>query len=116
MGVQIKRGREWNQRIKMDGDAATIDTSNEIDLAVKANAIRALNNGDMETYVNLQSCAGGFMEKGKNTPVKVGSVTITELTDSNGIVHEIEDDPALVNSYVASGMTITSTRSEDVMR
>jgi hypothetical protein len=116
MGVVINKGRTWTQRLRMNGDAAEIDTSNDVDLAVKANVIRALNNGDMETVVNLQSIAGSFTEKGNQAAVKVGTTTITELTDANGVVHEIEDNPSLVSTYIASGMTITGTKSIDIMR
>ena len=116
MGVVINKGRTWTQRLRMNGEAAEIDTNNDVDLAVKANVIRALNNGDMETVVNLQSIAGSFTERGKQTSVKVGSTTITELKDANGVVHEIEDNPELVKTYISSGMSIIGTRTVDIMR
>ena len=116
MSVVINKGRTWTQRLRMNGEAAEIDTNNDVDLAVKANVIRALNNGDMETVVNLQSIAGSFTERGKQTSVKVGSTTITELKDANGVVHEIEDNPELVKTYISSGMSIIGTRTVDIMR
>ena len=116
MSVVINKGRTWTQRLRMNREPAEIDCSNDVDLAVKANVIRALNNGDMETVVNLQSIAGTFTERGKQTAVKVGSNTITELKDTNGVVHEVEDNPELVQTYISSGMSIIGTRTVDIMR
>ena len=115
MGVKLSSRREWDKNIKMNGEAAEIDESNEVDLAIKGSAIRAAQHGDFETLANLTHCAGAFKIKGKITPVKVGTSTTTVLTDLTGNTHEVTDDPALVDSYVKAGMSITSTSSVDIM-
>ena len=112
--ARLTTRRAWDKRISID-EPVKMDEGNIIHQAVKAQIIRAIRNDDYENMGNLQKVANMVTIPDANkTPVKVGTQTVTKLTDANGKVHTIKGDPATVQTYLNAGMKISSTHTEDI--
>tara|TARA_R100001530_G_scaffold116854_2_gene83952 strand:- start:404 stop:763 length:360 start_codon:yes stop_codon:yes gene_type:complete len=117
MATKLYSGFERTNRIKLPDTKSKIDLKTPHGAALMGSIVR--NSGkatDIEDIVNsmqLMECLD--VTDGTTVGnVVVGTRTITELTDSNGVVHEIED-PATIKVYIDSGgMKITGTKNVDI--
>ena len=118
MSTKLYSSYERTNRVKLPETKAKIDVNTPHGAALMGSIVRyAGKSTDAEDIVNtmqLMECLD--VNDGATTgQIVVGSRTITELTDSNGAIHEVED-PATVKVYVeSSGMKITGTRTEDIL-
>ena len=118
MSTKLYSGFERTNRVKLPDTKAKVDVSTPHGAALMGSIVRHSGRcTDVEDIVNsmqLMECLD-VSDGAATGKIVVGNRTITELTDSNGAVHEVED-PATVKVYVESGgMTITGTRNVDIM-
>ena len=118
MSTKLYGAYEKTNRIKLPESKAKVDVNTPHGAALMASVDRyAGRSTDAEDIVNtmqLMDCLD-VNDGATSGQIVVGSRTITELTDSNGAIHEVED-PATIKVYVeSSGMTVTNTRTVDIM-
>ena len=114
--AKLTSRNSWEKRVSLDGDAPKMDKGNVLHNAVLAQTIRDIRNGDFDNMGNLQKVANLFTldNSGNKDPVLMGSVTVTTLKDTTGILHEVEDDPQTVSIFLDNGMTVHSTVKKDI--
>jgi hypothetical protein len=101
----------------MDAAEVKLDPNDAIDGAIIGRTIRDIHAGNFENMNNLAVVGGTFSIKAdNNSPVVIGSETVTTLRDpnNNGATHELTDS-GMVQQYLSSGMTIVSTVTHDIM-
>ena len=113
--MSLKMPNRWEKNVRVNADATVLkqDKKDPVSNAMVGAVVRAIGNQDTDYLADLQTIGKMFQV---SNPVQVGQtaigrVTRTTLTDTNKGVHQIDDDPALVTSYVSSGMTITKTET-----
>tara|TARA_Y100001973_G_C5175942_1_gene321908 strand:- start:524 stop:877 length:354 start_codon:yes stop_codon:yes gene_type:complete len=116
MSTRLSTGREWNNRIKVDGgeEAPMLDPKHPIQAAVMGRVVRDINNGNFDSIGNLQVTAKAFNVKGNESKVVIGRETVTFMQDNNKTIHEVTDAD-LVKVYLDNGMTIIKTETRDIM-
>ena len=116
MATMLRNGREWNNRIKVDGgtEAPTLDPKNPVQAAVMGRVIRDINNGNFDSIGNLQVTANAFHVQGEHGQVVIGRECVTIMEDNNKQVHEVTD-ATLVKTYLSDGMLILRTENRDII-
>ena len=117
MSTKIFTGYERTNRVKLPDTKTQVDLSTSNGAAIAGSVARFASNARTpEDIVNAMHLSESInVIDSKNTAsVVVGRRTITEVTDANGVVHEL-DDPASVDVYCRNGCTITGTRTEDIL-
>ena len=117
MSTKLYTVYERTNRVKLPDTKTKVDVNTPHGAALLGSVVRLSGRAtDPEDIVNtMQLMEALDVHDGSTTgQVVIGNRTITELTDTNGVVHEL-DDPATIKVYCVNGMTITGTRSVDIV-
>ena len=113
--IKLRGQNDYPQTIRMTAAEVSLDPKDAIDAASMGKIIRDINAGNFENMNNLAVVAGTFKVQDNNTgPVRIGSETVTILSDAQGGTHELTD-PNMVQQYISQGFKIVSTISRDIM-
>ena len=116
--TRLRGGRDYPQTVRMEHENVKLDPKDAIDAAAAGAVIRCIGSGDYENMNNIAVAAGTLqlIDPASKGPVKVGTETITVLSDpSNNNKRHRLTDPAMVSNYIGTGMVIVETRSVDIM-
>jgi hypothetical protein len=117
MSTKLYTGYERTNRVKLPDTKTTVDISTTNGAAILGSIARFASQArDPEDIVNAMQLSESIdlIDGTKTANVVVGRRTITEVTDAQGQVHEL-DDPASVDVYCKNGCTITGTKHIDIM-
>ena len=117
MATKLYTGYERTNRVKLPDTKTKVDINTAGGAAIYGSIARLASQArDPEDIVNAMQLSESIelIDGGSNTKVVLGRRTITEVTDANGVVHELEDAET-IRTYCAQGMTITATRHEDIL-
>lgn len=117
MSTKLYTGYERTNRVKLPDNKTTVDLSTSNGAAILGSIARFASQArDPEDIVNAMQLSESIevIDGTKRAGVVVGRRTITEVTDAQGEVHELED-PASIKVYCENGCTITATKHIDIM-
>ena len=106
-----------NDNVQLPGEAVNIDKTTPIGAALMGSIIRvaqrATDIGDVVNAMKLSNSVNVIYNT-VSSPGRTMVVTVTITTVSDGkVTHDI-DDPTTLKVYLDNGMTIVSTRTEDL--
>ena len=114
MSVQLKSGREWTDKIRLDNNTPKLDKKNPFHAAALGKTIKDIMNGDFENMANLQAVAGLYnVQSDNDNGVVIGHEELTTLRD--GKTEHVTSDPQMVRAYVDAGMKIVKTERKEML-
>ena len=117
MGTKLYSGYERTNRVKLHDTKTKVDLNTAEGAAIVGSiarfASKATEPEDIVNAMQLAECVD-ITDGSKVSTTLLGRRTITEVTDANGVVHELED-PATIKVYCDNGCTITGTKHEDIV-
>tara|TARA_Y100001938_G_C7847409_1_gene309121 strand:- start:145 stop:501 length:357 start_codon:yes stop_codon:yes gene_type:complete len=117
MSTQLKSGRNWTNRVRVQDEKPKLDKKNPLHAAVMGQMIRNIKNNNFDDIANLQIAADVVdIPTDDGSKVVIGFYRKYTLQEPNSKeTLTIEDDDAMANRLVDQGYKVVSCEKKDIL-